>query len=206
MAESYSRFTYQSLEIPNKFIKGEFYVIFIDVVSFTKFGDNEALRKVVRELNNAMVDVFGNLEWDVGGSVTKNAAMMMPTGDGYGVGLEPNLVEDRQVLGYASGMSTRMVEAGASVRIGVNKGPCYVHKDINTRMNLTGWGIIDAARAMSCGGKNHILCTRAFAEPLGQDKTEPGLHSVGAYRAKGRDLDLFNYYGDGFGNPKDPER
>ena len=79
------------------------------------------------------------------------------------------------------------------MRIGVNKGPCYVHKDINTRLNLTGWGIIDAARAMSCGDKNHILCARAFAEPFGQAKAEPGLHSLGTYEVKGRTLDLLNY-------------
>ena len=205
MANGTSRFSYQRLERPGKFEKGEFTVLFVDVVKFTKFGDNEKLRKVVRELHNAIIDVFQALEWDVGGPVTQNSAIMIPTGDGYGIGFEPLLIEDAVALRYAAELSSRLDQEGCPIRSGINRGPCYVHKDVNGRLNLAGWGIVDAGRAMECGEKNHILCTQSFAAPLIQAKKEENLQEIGKYFAKGRPLELYNYAGDGFGNRSRPK-
>ena len=199
-----SRFSYQKLERPARFLKGSFTVMFIDIVRFTTYGDNEALRNAVRALQNAITDVFGELEWDVGGPATPNDAVMMPTGDGYGIGFESSRVEDRNILKYAVELSNRLKSENVSVRIGISHGPCYVHKDVNSKLNLAGWGIVDAERVMSCGDKNHILCTGAFARPLIDAKDEPNLHLIGEYSKKGRRLEVYNYYSDNFGNPETP--
>jgi class 3 adenylate cyclase len=199
-----SRFSYQRLEKPNKFLKGSFTVMFIDIVRFTKYGDNEALRNAVRALQSAIMDVCEDLEWDVGGPATPNDAVMMPTGDGYGIGFESSRVDERAILNYAVQLSNRLKAENVSVRIGINHGPCYVHKDVNNKMNLAGWGIVDAERVMSCGDKDHILCTGAFARPLIDAKDEPNLHNVGDYVKKGRRLEVYNYYSDEFGNSDAP--
>jgi class 3 adenylate cyclase len=198
-----SRFSYPKLERPGRFLKGSFTIMFIDIVHFTRYGDNDALRKAVRALHNEIIDVFEDLEWDVGGPVTQNDAVMMPTGDGYAIGFE-NFVEDRLVLEYAVELSNTLKFENVSVRIGINHGPCFVHKDVNNKVNLTGWGIVDAERVMSCGGKDHILCTASFAKPLIDTKAEPNLHHIGEYVKKERKLDVYNYYGRDFGNVESP--
>ena len=75
---------------------------------------------------------------------------------------------------------------------------------MNNKVNLTGWGIVDAERVMSCGDKDHILCTSSFAKPLIDAKAEPDLHHIGEYIKKDRRLDIYNYYGDDFGNVQSP--
>lgn len=198
-------FSYDKLEKPGVFIPGTFTVLFIDIVKFTKYGDNQAFKNAVRTLQNAIIDVFQPLEWDVAGPVTKNDAIMLPTGDGYGVAFETT-VSDADILRYTADISKTLKEGGAPVRAGISKGPCLVYKDVNTRMNLTGWGIIDAERAMSCGTKNHILCTENFAKPFIESRSDRNLHKLGKYFLKGRALTLYNYFGKKFGNSSPPPR
>ena len=57
---------------------------------------------------------------------------------------------------------------------------------------------------MSCGEKNHILCTKDFAKQCLDQKGDPGLHDVGEYIAKERKLHLFNYHADDFGCDEPP--
>jgi len=201
-----SQFDYDKIEKPGKFLRATLAVMFVDIVQFTKKGDNEALRNVVRGLQNAVMDVFADLEWDVAGPVTLNDAVMIPTGDGYGIGFEGTRVKDSEILEYAFVLSNRLKKEGTPIRTGISKGPCYVYKDANNRMNLAGWGIIDAERAMSCGDKNHILCTREFAKPLIDETGEKNLHDIGSYKIKGRNLQLFNYFSGTFGNETSPKK
>ncbi len=198
-----SRFSYQRLETPGRFSKGSFTIMFIDFITFTRYGDNQDLRRGARTLQNGIIDVFDELEWDVAGPVTQNDAVMIPTGDGYWIGFE-NFVDDKDILNYAARLSTRLKEENTSVRIGINHGPCFVHRDVNSRVNLVGWGLVDAERVMTCGSKGHILCTSAFARPLIDSTDEPNLHFIGQYSIRGRKLEVYNYYSDSFGNPYSP--
>jgi len=204
MAESL--FSYSKIEKPSKFLAGTLTVMFVDIVQFTKFGDNEKLREVVRGLQNAIMDVFSDLEWDMSGPVTQNDVVMMPTGDGYGIAFEPNRTDDRVVLDHAADLSRRLKREGTPIRTGISKGPCYVHKDINNKLNIAGWGIIDAQRAMSCGEMNHILCTQVFAKSHIDATGESHLHEIGNYSVKDRKVSLFNYYSSSFGNKKNPPK
>jgi hypothetical protein len=179
--------------------------MFIDIVGFTKYGDNHALRNAVRRLQETIDDLFEHLKWDE--EQGSNDAIMIPTGDGYDIGFEPSRVPDDDILRYAGTLSTKLRQLQMPIRMGINKGPCWVHLDLNAQLNIAGWGIIDAASAMACGGPNHILCTGQFAEPHLQSKSNPGLHRIGIRSFKSRQLTLFNYYSKKkeFGNPSAPK-
>ena len=202
-----AQFDYERLDRTGKFIPGAFSVMFIDIVRFTKYGDNQALRDAVRVLHNAINDILIKVEWDRESRVNPNGAIMMPTGDGYGIGFEPSLVSDREVLNYAVEVSNKMKGENRPIRIGISKGSCYIHQDLNNTMNLCGWGVIDAERTMSFGGRNHILCEKSFAKLLLDHQEDPNLHAIGEYRAKhGRALDIYNYYSKNFGDKQKPKR
>jgi len=177
--------------------------MFIDIVRFTRYGDNAALKEAVRALENTISDVLESLEWDI--EDQDNDAVMLPTGDGYGIGFAAD-IPDGHVLSYAAEISNKLKERGFPVRIGINTGPCFVYKDLNGRLNLTGWGIVDAERSMSCGEKDHIICTAAFAEPYNLSKSDRSIHDIGVYKIKGRSLHLYNYYSEEFGNNAAPQQ
>lgn len=202
---SVGKFNYQRMEKPGAFEPGTFVVIFMDIVGFTKYGDNTALRRAVRVLQNAIVDIFDtdDYHWDDPG--IDNELIMLPTGDGYGIAFDP-VVRDRDILTLAASLSTHLNEEGYPIRMGIAKGPCFVYKDLNYHLNLTGWGIIDAERSMSCGNANHILCTDQFAKPCLDSWPGVALHDIGAYEKKGRILHLYNYFSKDFGNPEAPAK
>jgi hypothetical protein len=203
MAEDHFRYK-RFKKNPGKFHDIVATVMFIDIVGFTKRGDNEALRAVVRSLQDSIIDVFANIRWDeLNGP---NGAIMLPTGDGYGIGFDPSIVHDREVLQLAEKLSIKLASSGTPIRMGINKGHCWVHRDLNDKLNLAGWGIIDAQRAMSCGGKNHILCTEQFAQPYLEVSKDASLHPLGDFTPKDRSLRLFNYYSKKFGNAKNPTK
>jgi hypothetical protein len=189
------------LERAGRFTAGNFSVFYVDVIRFTHFGDNSALRKVFRSLQFAIIDIFEELHWDEPGR--ENDLVMLPTGDGYGVAFEA-WISDIDILRYAVKLSNVMRSEGYPVRIGINKGPCFVHTDLNDHLNLVGWGIIDAANTVSCGDKNHILCTNEFAKVCLDMKADPNFHDVGEFVIRDRRLHLFNYYSKEFGNSQPP--
>jgi len=198
------KFNYERLEKPGVYEPGSFSVMFLDIVGFTKYGDNIALRRGVRALQNAIVDIFDtdDYHWDDDG--IDNELLLIPTGDGYGIAFDPS-VKGREVLNLAAQLSSSLRSEGYPVRIGIATGPCFVYKDLNYHMNLVGWGIIDAERAMSCGDANHILCTDMFAKPCIDAWSDLPLHDIGHYLKKGRPLHLFNFYAEGFGNGEMPK-
>lgn len=198
------KFNYERLEKPSVYEAGTFSVIFSDIVGFTAYGDNNALRRGVRALQTTIVDIFDtdDFHWDDVG--VDNELLMLPTGDGYGIAFDPK-IKDRDVLSFATQLSSILSSEGYPVRVGVAKGPCYVYKDLNYHMNLVGWGIIDAERAMSCGVANHILCTDMFAKPCLDNWSDLPLFDIGEYIVKGRPLRLYNCYSDSFGNPERPQ-
>lgn len=201
MAESH--FNYDNLERGGRFTSATFSIIFIDIVRFTSFGDNSALREAVRALRDCIVDVLEKLHWDEPAG-TDNDCIMLPTGDGYGIAFE-TWISDVEILRYAVDLSTRLKQKGYPIRLGISKGPCFVYKVLNDHLNLVGWGIVDAERAMSAGTRNHILCTYEFARPCLDMKSDPDLYDIGEFEVKERKVHLYSYYSEGkFGNKEMP--
>ena len=152
----------------------------------------------MHELEYQIGIVLKRVKWDE--RRIRNGAILNPSGDGYFIGFD-NFISDDDVLGFASELSSRLDAKGVPIRVGINKGPCFVYLDLNSKLNLCGWGIIDAERVMSCGDKNHILCTYEFAHEQQNRHSNPNLTHVGTADVKGRQLIVYNYaYTDQFGN------
>src|SRR5690349_21955178 len=126
----------------------------IDVVQFTALGDNASFRDAIHKLDYTVDSVLKSVKWDE--RHTNNGAVVNFTGDGYLIGFN-DFIHDEQILEFAKQCSIRLKDEGLSSSIGINKGYCMVYKDLNLRLNLGGWGIIDAQRVMSLGDKNLIL-------------------------------------------------
>lgn len=66
----------------------------------------------------------------------------------------------------------------------------------------------DSERIMSCGGKNHILCTSLFVKNYvdRQPTAKTLFEKIGPMNVKGgRKIEAFNYYKDGeYGNSHKP--
>jgi len=201
-------FNYEKIQKPGAFIPVNLSVMFVDMVKFTKLGDNDTFKNAVRNLQNSIMDIFGPLTWDRDSEHEPNEAIMISTGDGYAIGFEPTLVNEREILNYASELSNAMEIEGHPIRTGISHGSCFVHQDLNEKLNLCGWAIIEAERTMSFGDKGHILCSDSFAKLVNQRKIHKNLHKLeGTFKAKHNyPLSLYNYYSDEFGNDHDPEK
>ncbi len=202
-----SAFDYNNdkLKIPGQFLDvGKITVMFMDIVGVSK-NDNQKMRNAFRTLQNALSDILVKVKWDTEGS--ENGAILIPTGDGYAIGFEPNFVDDEEALRFSQEISIRMKEETFPLRIGINKGPCFVHLDLNKKINLCGWGIVDAERTMSLGEQNHILCEESFAKPIKDNRANSKLIKLKKYSVKhGRELTIYNYFSkDEFGNHDKPE-
>jgi len=185
--------------------EGYFTVMAIDVVEFTTLGDDEAFRDAVNKLEYTVANVLRKVRWDERKGV--NGAILNFTGDGYFIGFDSSIVSDEDILKYAADISRRMGTDGLAVRIGINKGSCTVYRDLNAKLNMSGWGIIEAQRIMSLGDRNHILCTEAFAKDYINRHKTPNLNRVGSRSAKARELIVYNYYDTNvFGNKADPDQ
>lgn len=181
---------------------GVYTVVAFDIVKFTSLGTNDAFRDCVHELEYVMRTVLDPVKWDE--RQTRNGAILNPTGDGYIIGFD-TVIKDEDILEYTTEISNRLAKNSIFVRTGISKGSCFVYRDLNSKLNLCGWGIIDAARAMSYGQKQHILCTYDFAHDyLGRHHTTD-FHEIGKVTVKSRELILYNYFKTGeFGNETTP--
>jgi hypothetical protein len=94
-----------------------------------------------------------------------NDAILNPTGDGYFVGFN-DTITDMDIMSFVETLSTRLNQQNLAVRICINKGLCTLYRDLNDKLNLCGWGIIDTQRVMSLGGRNHILCTESLSRAI----------------------------------------
>jgi TolB-like protein/Tfp pilus assembly protein PilF len=79
---------------------------------------------------------------------------------------------------------------------------------VNGRRNVTGAGINLAQRVMDCADAGHILLAKRVADDLAQySEWQPCLHDLGEVEVKhGVRVALSNFFGDGFGNSKSPDK
>ena len=88
-------------------------------------------------------------------------------------------------------------------------GPVYVIKDLNGKDNVWGPGIILTRRVMDLAGDMNILASARIADDV--RKLSPDykkiIHPIGDYSIKhGEELQLYNIYGEGFGNSVAPRK
>jgi len=81
------------------------------------------------------------------------------------------------------------------VRMGVHSGPVFLIQDINGARNVSGAGLNQAERVMSCGGAGHILLSDLVADPLRHlSRWKDRLHDAGNCTVKDGTLHLWSLH------------
>jgi len=136
----------------------------------------------------------------------------LPTGDGYAIGFSDSPEKPIHLAMELHRALNRYNESQRGlekllIRVGIDMGPVYVIKDINNMDNVWGPGIILTRRVMDLAGDMNIFASARIAEDvlkLSSDYKKM-LHPIGSYHIKhGEELQLFNIYGEGFGNKVAP--
>jgi class 3 adenylate cyclase len=94
------------------------------------------------------------------------------------------------------------------LRMGINSGLVHRLADINTNLNVSGGGIINAQRVMDVGDAGHILLSKRVADDIAQlRRWTRRLHDLGEAKVKhGLRIHIFNLWTDEAGNPEPPEK
>ncbi|HLL75066.1 MAG TPA: AAA-like domain-containing protein [Pyrinomonadaceae bacterium] len=175
------------------------HVLFTDIVGYSRLPMDRQTR-VLQELYD-IVRATEEYRRAVQGQI-----ISLPTGDGMALvffGDPETALRCAVEIGRALRRTPSL-----QLRMGVHSGPVYRVDDINTNMNVAGGGINMAQRVMDCGDAGHILVSRRVADDLLQLSTWEGLiHDLGEAEVKhGVRVQIFNVYGEGYGNPEPPKK
>src|SRR5262249_17877670 len=176
------------------------YVLFIDIVGYSKLRTNEqsaqieTLREIVRG-----TEQFRAAE-------AEGKLLRLPTGDGGALAFRNS--PEAPVLCAEEIAQALKSHPDIRVRMGIHSGPVNEITDLNEQANIAGAGINIAQRIMDCGDAGHILVSKHAAEDLEQyDQWQPYLHDLGECEVKhGERLHVVNFYNHEIGNPAVPER
>ncbi|HEY2103879.1 MAG TPA: tetratricopeptide repeat protein [Chthoniobacterales bacterium] len=176
------------------------HVLFMDVVGYSKMLIDDQ-REGSRELNAI---VRGTEQFR---SADKQGKLVcLPTGDGMALAFftTPD-APVRCAIEIARALKDR---PEIELRMGIHCGPVSKVADVNEHANIAGGGANMAQRVMDCGDAGHILLSQRVAEDLAQFREwNASLHDLGESEVKhGFKLHLFNFCGDGFGNPATPHK
>src|SRR5436190_3083397 len=176
------------------------YVLFIDIVGYSKLSVNEQ-HAAVEELNQIVraSEQFQRAE-------AASRLLKIPTGDGMAL----VFYTSPEAPGQCAVEISRALneDPRLQLRMGIHSGPVSGVVDVNERANLAGAGLNIAQRVMDCGDAGHILLSKHAAEDLEEyQKWRPLLHDLGACEVKhGARVSVVNLYDDQFGNAKLPQR
>jgi hypothetical protein len=191
----------------NTFTK-TFFWFFTDIVAGSNptIPTKEQARKVV-VLNEliARTETFQHRD--------PNSTVILPTGDGMAIGFSDSpeyplrlSIQLHKILTEYN-KSKRRQKDKVLLRIGIDIGPVYIIKDLNGQDNVWGPGIILTRRVMDLAGDQNIFCSSRYAEDVRvlSPEYKEIIHPIGDYSIKhGEQLNIFNIYGEGFGEKKTP--
>jgi len=191
----------------NTFTK-TFFWFFTDIVAGSNptIPTKEQARKVV-VLNEliARTETFQHRD--------PNSTVILPTGDGMAIGFSDSpeyplrlSIQLHKILTEYNKSKRRQKEK-VLLRIGIDIGPVYIIKDLNGQDNVWGPGIILTRRVMDLAGDQNIFCSSRYAEDVRvlSPEYKEIIHPIGDYSIKhGEQLNIFNIYGEGFGEKKTP--
>ena len=129
----------------------------------------------------------------------RNEVLLRSTGDGYVVAFsqdETSIEALQTLMKIYSGIAK-----SHKVNLGMNRGENYVLTDVNGLVNIIGWGINYAARALQFVKNGQIICTEQFAKPIlkthGDEISTKDMASLGKRTVKEATMEIFNYYKKG---------
>ena len=143
-----------------------------------------------------------------------NSTVILPTGDGMAIGFADSpeyplrlSMQLHKILNEYN-KTKRRKEDKVLLRIGIDIGPVYILKDLNGQDNVWGPGIILTRRVMDLAGDQNIFCSSRYAEDVRvlSPEYKEIMHPIGDYSIKhGEQLNIYNIYGEGFGEKKAPK-
>ncbi len=190
--------------LPKKIREKNQVVAIFDLVEYIGLDSNKDLVQAVRMLETELnFSISERFFWDDRSTGQRekdtNNVLLRSTGDGYVVAFSEGL-DDLEILDVLASINSR-VHKQHQVRLGINKGRNFIVADVNERVNILGWGINLAARALGFAEPGQFICTEHFAKPL--LKTDKSSFTrIGTRMVKKTELELYNYYKrKGFGAP-----
>jgi class 3 adenylate cyclase len=174
MAEKkYDPFDYVKERIP-KYIQVENVVLFFDVVGFTKNSTNLEMEKIIHKIDTVIDHLlYDDYNWNE--HHQHNHLILMPTGDGLGIGFHPNMANDK-ILRITTDLYNNLTKNnGINIRMGIAKGPNTRYLDVNEINNLFGWGVNTAYRVMCGAQPNQILIHEDYSKLLSNIKDIKGI-------------------------------
>jgi TolB-like protein len=176
------------------------YVLFIDIVGYSKLVTSEQRRLL--ELLNQIVHETEHFR----AAEAKGRLITVPTGDG--MALVFYNTPEAPVECALEVNSAVSEHPELKLRMGVHSGPISGVVDVSGRSNIAGAGINMAQRVMDCGDAGHILLSKRIADDLGQyEKWQPYLHDIGVVEVKhGVRAEVVNFYNEEVGNTELPAK
>lgn len=189
-----------SVDPPSDFEMEIAYVLFIDVVGYSRLLINEQ-GDVLNSLNGVIRKTASFQSAETAGKLVR-----LPAGDGMALAF---LTQPEAPVRCALEISEALKNhPGLQVRMGIHSGPVTPITDVNDRSIVAGTGINMTQRVMDCGDAGHILLSRRIADDLAQyARWTPHLHDLGVVEVKhGVKIDLVNLYTAVAGNSAIPEK
>jgi len=143
-----------------------------------------------------------------------NSTVILPTGDGMAIGFSDSpeyplrlAIQLHKLLNEYN--NSKRGKEKLVLRIGIDIGPVYIIKDLNGQNNVWGPGIILTRRVMDLAGDMNIFASARFADDVRALSPEYKeiMKPIGDYSIKhGEQLQIYNIYGEGFGNKLFPRK
>jgi class 3 adenylate cyclase len=164
------------------------HVLFIDIVGSSRLTTDQQ-PQVVSRLQQLVQTTDEFQRGRTGG----DDLVSLPTGDGMALVF---FRSPEQPAGCAVEIARALrKDPFCQVRMGVHSGPVFLIQDINGARNVSGAGISQAERVMSCGGAGHILLSDLVADPLRHlSRWKDRLHDAGNCTVKDGTLHLWNLH------------
>ena len=171
-----------------------------DLVGFSALDSNKDLVSAVRAMETSIELSLGDeyywAEKDREGVESPlNEILLRSTGDGYVVAFSQQ-DDDLEALNMLVAIY-KHISKNHPVNLGINKGDVYVLMELNNFVNIIGWGINYAARALQFAKRGQIICTEFLAKPLLKthgEQLKKNMVSLGMHTVKEAKMELFNYY------------
>ena len=166
------------------------------------------MENIIRGIDYAINEILWQ-EYNWNERHNHNDLIIIPTGDGYGIGFHPKF-DGKEILTITANIFKKLIEnKNFQIRMGLAKGRNIRYWDINDIANLFGPGINTANRVISVALENQILVHADFAKDiLKKEKIEELIEVPYPLQIKtGEEIRVFNYFKkDVFGNPIMPKR
>jgi class 3 adenylate cyclase len=175
------------------------HVLFMDIVGSSRLATDQQPQMVTRL--QQLVQATGEFQR----ARAADDLVSLPTGDGMALVF---FRSPEQPAACAVDVARALrKDPFCQVRMGVHSGPVFLIKDINGARNVSGAGINQAERVMSCGGAGHILLSGLAADPLRHlSRWDDRLHDAGVCRVKDGTVHVWSLHDAEVGNAAAPLR